>query len=89
MIDTLQCKCVGLRAIAPSIVRIKDRARKLTTKENERANKILVENKGKDTLDFQNDGFEASDLDCEGKITCFLWNIQGLFYTKKAESKRV
>ena len=36
MIDTLQCKCVGLRAIAPSIVRVKDRARKLTTKETER-----------------------------------------------------
>ena len=51
--------------------------------ECERANEILVENKGKDTLDFRTMAFEASDLDCEGKITSFLWNIQGLFYTKK------
>ena len=36
MIDTLQCKCVGLRAIAPSIAHVKDRAQKLTTKETQR-----------------------------------------------------
>ena len=92
MIDTLQCKCVGLRAIAPSIARVKHRAWKLTTKETKRTQTRKQNTGGEQRKRYsglQNDGFEASDLNCEGKITCFFWNIQGLLYTKKAESKWV
>ena len=54
MIDTLQCKCMGFRAIAPSIGRQRQgtEANNKRNTEREHANKILVENKTKDTLDF-------------------------------------
>ena len=82
----VSCSC----AFNSARLRQSARANNKRTKENANADtKYLAEDKGKDTSDFGTMAFEASDLDCEGKITCFLWNIQGLFYTKKAESKRV